>query len=127
MKLKEGSVPTGDCEDEEIADITFLTEQGWNLTFQYVYQNESKKYHMSNIALAYTVNATNFPGASITNRESQIGGLTLFPTPIGKSCAYEPKVEFPIDSNVVIEIESYNAKVFLKSTPIPGNLCWSWT
>lgn len=120
VKALEGS-SKGRC-DTKSASFATLTEQGWKLAFQYVNVKDLKKYHISNITLVYTVNATYFPevaeGINQTHKIS-IGNLTLLPTPIGKGCIYQPKIEFSIDSNVAIEIESYNTKVFLKSTPLP--------
>lgn len=122
LKQQEGIKPTGKC-DNKFASLTFTTEQGWKLHFQYV-REPNKKYYISGVKLDYTVNATNLPddiakGFSRTNKTS-IGNLTLLPTPIDKKCAYGNKIEFPIDPNVVIEIDSYNTKVFPDSTPIPG-------
>ena len=122
VKEQEGSKPSGKCDTKsKTASFAILTEQGWKLAFQYV--RDSNKYNISSISLIYTVNATNFPevaeGVNQTHKIS-IGNLTLLPTPIGKGCNYQPKIEFSIDSNVAIEIESYNTRVFTKSTPLPG-------
>lgn len=112
-----GKCPSG----KNLASVAFKTNQDWKLGVMFV--KDPQKYQISKLTLTYTVDEKNFPDVAdsfIGSHEVSLPNIALFPSPIGRACAYPLKIEAQMGENEVLEIQSYYVRVFTSLSPILG-------